>query len=128
VINVDAGCVCWPGRLCHGQGHYEEAVRVLKEGLAVAGRQGQAEHEAKMRQQLGLALCACGQPQAACEELRQSVDLLDDLRREPHCGTDAQLSLYDLQTTSLHALQVCVTLFYRQLYKINRYRVKTVAI
>ena len=104
VANIYVFCIS--GRIHHAQGHYEQAVQYLQQGLHVADEIQRPEDEAKIRHRLGLALWGQGDLQAAQTQLYGAIDLFENMRRESHFNSEYKLSLFDLQTASYQALQV----------------------
>jgi tetratricopeptide (TPR) repeat protein len=94
------------GRIRHAQGHYQEAVQYLQQGLQLADQVQRPEDEAKIRHRLGLALWGQGDLQAAQTQLYGAIDLFESMRREAQFNSEYKLSLFDLQTASYQALQV----------------------
>ena len=88
-------------------GNYQEAIRYLKEGLALAEQFQRIEDEAKIRHRLGLALWGHGNLEGSQEQLYRATDLFESIRREAQLNNDYKLSMFDLQTASYQVLQVC---------------------
>ena len=94
------------GRVHHAMGNYTEAIRYLKEGLALAEQFNRIEDEAKIRHRLGLALWGHGDLEGSQEQLYRATDLFESIRREAQLNNDYKLSMFDLQTASYQVLQV----------------------
>ncbi|XP_057675661.1 tetratricopeptide repeat protein 28 isoform X1 [Corythoichthys intestinalis] len=93
------------GRIHHALGNYAQAVMYLQEGLRQAEQSARREDEAKIRHRLGLSLLAAGNLEEARHQLYRASLLFETIRCEIRHSPDYKLSLFDLQTSSYHALQ-----------------------
>ena len=82
-------------------------LQYLRQGLQIAEQLGRREDEAKIRHRLGLALWADNDLEESQHQLYKAAELFENIRREAHVCSDYKLSLFDLQTASYQALQVC---------------------
>lgn len=82
----------------------------LQQGLQIAEHLGRREEEARIRHRLGLALWGHGDLDGSQVQLERAASLLESIRREAKGSSDYKLSLFDLQTASYQALQVCPSL------------------
>ena len=96
-----------PGRVHHAIGNYRPAVQYLQQGLQIAEQLSRREDEAKIRHRLGLALWGHGDLEEAQRQLYRAAEFFESIRREAQISSDYKLSLFDLQTASYQALQVC---------------------
>ena len=79
--------------------------------MAIAETHNRREDEAKIRHRLGLALWGHREYEQAQVHLYKAVELFEMIRREAQISSDYRLSLFDLQTASYQALQVCLLTF-----------------
>ena len=99
--------ISFTGRVHHATGNYQQAVQYLQQGLAIAEKQCRREDEAKIRHRLGLALWGHADLDSSQSQLYKAVELFESIRREAQISSDYRMSLFDLQTASYQALQVC---------------------